>query len=207
MKSNIRNVAIALAIIALLSIAEMARAFYDPSSQRWLNRDPIEEDGGVNLYRFVGNSLPNFIDDFGLQCLEMLPRVMLDPPPVTPPRLMLPPPRPSIPPSGLLPNPFRPGSWGRIGPDGKFKEVWRLDQGKPGAPGWRGIDHLHFNGDKTHLPMDTPFSIGSDGSIINSVPTSITGPAPGGFKKESLPPSQSPQNKVLPVIVGDCPIS
>jgi RHS repeat-associated protein len=22
---------------------------------RWLNRDPIEEDGGINLYAFCGN--------------------------------------------------------------------------------------------------------------------------------------------------------
>ena len=29
--------------------------FYHPDLMRWLNRDPIEEDGGMNLFAFVGN--------------------------------------------------------------------------------------------------------------------------------------------------------
>lgn len=32
----------------------------------WLNRDPIEERGGLNLYGFVNNSPCNFNDPFGL---------------------------------------------------------------------------------------------------------------------------------------------
>src|SRR5262249_59422 len=28
------------------------RRFYDPSLQRWLNRDPISESGGLNLYSY-----------------------------------------------------------------------------------------------------------------------------------------------------------
>jgi len=39
--------------------------FYDPYNQRWLNRDPIEEDGGINLYTFVDNSPPNRVDPYG----------------------------------------------------------------------------------------------------------------------------------------------
>ena len=30
--------------------------FYSPSLMRWLNRDPIEEEGGLNLYGFCGNN-------------------------------------------------------------------------------------------------------------------------------------------------------
>ena len=30
--------------------------FYHPTLMRWLNRDPIEEDGGLNLYGFCGNA-------------------------------------------------------------------------------------------------------------------------------------------------------
>ena len=30
--------------------------FYSPVLRRWLNRDPIEEDGGLNLYGFCGNN-------------------------------------------------------------------------------------------------------------------------------------------------------
>ena len=40
--------------------------FYDPSLQRWLNRDPIEEVGGINLYTYVKNDPQNKIDPFGL---------------------------------------------------------------------------------------------------------------------------------------------
>jgi len=38
--------------------------FYDPGLQRWLNRDPIEEDGGINLYTFVANEPPDSIDPY-----------------------------------------------------------------------------------------------------------------------------------------------
>ena len=40
--------------------------FYDPNLQRWPNRDPIGERGGMNLYRFVGNSPVRRIDPVGL---------------------------------------------------------------------------------------------------------------------------------------------
>jgi len=40
--------------------------FYDPNTQRWLNRDPIEEDGGINLYRFAGNEPVMSFDSSGL---------------------------------------------------------------------------------------------------------------------------------------------
>lgn len=40
--------------------------FYDPNAQRWLNRDPIAEEGGINLYGFVANNPIGFIDLEGL---------------------------------------------------------------------------------------------------------------------------------------------
>jgi RHS repeat-associated protein len=39
--------------------------FYDPATQRWLNRDPIGEDGGGNLYRFNYNNSLAWIDPDG----------------------------------------------------------------------------------------------------------------------------------------------
>ncbi|MGO8928263.1 MAG: RHS repeat-associated core domain-containing protein [Limisphaerales bacterium] len=41
--------------------------FYEPSLQRWLNRDPISELGGLNLYRYVGNDPTTGLDNFGLR--------------------------------------------------------------------------------------------------------------------------------------------
>ncbi len=40
--------------------------FYDPNLQRWLNRGPIHEWGGWNLYAFVANNPISFGDLFGL---------------------------------------------------------------------------------------------------------------------------------------------
>jgi len=40
--------------------------FYDPNTQRWLNHDPVQERGGLNLYGFVLNNPVNFDDPLGL---------------------------------------------------------------------------------------------------------------------------------------------
>ncbi len=40
--------------------------YYDPSTGRWLNRDPIEESGGANLYCILGNQPGQLIDILGL---------------------------------------------------------------------------------------------------------------------------------------------
>jgi uncharacterized protein RhaS with RHS repeats len=39
---------------------------YSPGLGRWLSRDPIGENGGLNLYGFVGNDPVNFWDPLGL---------------------------------------------------------------------------------------------------------------------------------------------
>ena len=40
--------------------------FYSPALMRWLNRDPIEEEGGLNLYGFCGNMTFMYVDVLGL---------------------------------------------------------------------------------------------------------------------------------------------
>jgi len=41
--------------------------YYNANTGRWLNRDPLGEMGGVNLYGFVGNDGINYWDALGLQ--------------------------------------------------------------------------------------------------------------------------------------------
>ena len=41
--------------------------YYDSSNGRWLNRDPIGELGGFNIYGFVENDGINWVDSLGLE--------------------------------------------------------------------------------------------------------------------------------------------
>ena len=41
--------------------------WYDPRLGRWMTRDPVEEEGGWNLYAFVGNTPSQSIDALGLE--------------------------------------------------------------------------------------------------------------------------------------------
>jgi uncharacterized protein RhaS with RHS repeats len=45
--------------------------YYDPVHGRWPSRDPIGEDGGINLYGFVGNDGVGREDLLGLMSLGM----------------------------------------------------------------------------------------------------------------------------------------
>ena len=46
------------------------RRFYDANRARWINREPIAERGGINLYGFVRNNPPTFFDKLG--CLKWI---------------------------------------------------------------------------------------------------------------------------------------
>jgi RHS repeat-associated protein len=39
--------------------------FYEPNAQRWLNRDPIQEAGGLHLFRYARSAPMNRLDPFG----------------------------------------------------------------------------------------------------------------------------------------------
>ena len=52
---------------AASGLIDFGLRFYSPSMGRWINRDPLEEEGGINLYAMVGNSPVNDVDDYGLQ--------------------------------------------------------------------------------------------------------------------------------------------
>jgi hypothetical protein len=57
---------IALAVAVVFTTALNVQAWFDPSTERWASRDPLEEDGGDNLYGFVANDGINCDDAFGL---------------------------------------------------------------------------------------------------------------------------------------------
>lgn len=63
---------------------EAGYRFYDPNLQRWLSRDPIGEEGGINLYEFVNIEPIGFIDPDGLKswlCKRALNKKPGTPPP------------------------------------------------------------------------------------------------------------------------------
>jgi hypothetical protein len=63
--SSLKNRAPLLLLVLLLSF-QTASAFYDPGLQRWINRDPIEESGGINLHEFLGENPICLTDPLGL---------------------------------------------------------------------------------------------------------------------------------------------
>ena len=58
---------------SVLSIVTQAHAtrWYSPSTGRWFSRDPIEEEGGKNLYGFLGNDQVNKSDYLGLRGVKL----------------------------------------------------------------------------------------------------------------------------------------
>jgi hypothetical protein len=63
-----------IAGVVLLFAANQAHAFFDPNIGRFLNRDPIGEKGGPNLYAFVANNPLGFIDPFGTDFIAVASR-------------------------------------------------------------------------------------------------------------------------------------
>lgn len=52
--------------LAIALFPTLANAYYDPVQGRWCTRDPIGENGGENLYAFVGNHAVKGVDSVGL---------------------------------------------------------------------------------------------------------------------------------------------
>ncbi|WP_241823850.1 RHS repeat domain-containing protein [Vibrio splendidus] len=45
--------------------------FYSPYQRRWLNRDPLQEQGGINLYAYVNGDPLGYVDPDGQQALPI----------------------------------------------------------------------------------------------------------------------------------------
>ena len=52
-------------------VADYAYRYFDPLTGRWPSRDPIEEEGGLNLYGFVNNDGVDHHDKLGLISFQM----------------------------------------------------------------------------------------------------------------------------------------
>jgi hypothetical protein len=63
MNAKLRHLTKGISLLILLTAVHSAYAFYDPHVGRWVNRDPIGEVGGNNLYGFVRN-LPTMRVDY-----------------------------------------------------------------------------------------------------------------------------------------------
>jgi len=70
---------LSLPLLLVWLLSSIASAHYDPTLGRWLNRDPIEVEGGINLYGFVENDALNSTDYLGLDFIAAGSRP-LDPP-------------------------------------------------------------------------------------------------------------------------------
>jgi len=88
--------------------------FYDPNLQRWLNRDPLGEKGGINLYGFLDNKPLISVDPFGLADYSIPPLLSPKPPytipPTNPPGLVMPPGGGAGAPGGMPPGSTGPGN-------------------------------------------------------------------------------------------------
>lgn len=58
------------AICPLRQVQQSGLRFYKPDVGRWVNRDPMEEEGGVNLYSLVNNEPVRRSDVLGLASVD-----------------------------------------------------------------------------------------------------------------------------------------
>ena len=69
--NQLHKVLLMILVAMLLSTEAQAVLYwgraYEPNLQRWIQRDPIGEQGGINLYGFVGNNSLGYVDPLGLQ--------------------------------------------------------------------------------------------------------------------------------------------
>jgi RHS repeat-associated protein len=83
---------------------QVRNRYLHPKLGRWITRDPIGENGGYNLYLYVGNTPNNSIDALGLQFPGgvpiQVPWPTNVPPPNWPPNQPWPPPQPRDPGTG-----------------------------------------------------------------------------------------------------------
>jgi len=71
MRTNIKPLVLALGFGLLLLAPRRACAYYNPSTGKWINRDPIEEEGGRNLYALLSGDALNNCDNLGQKAIHL----------------------------------------------------------------------------------------------------------------------------------------
>lgn len=72
MNTKLRKlVLVGFGVVLLFSSANHVSAFYNPSAGRWLNRDPLGEEGEKNLHAFVANKPMRLVDPLGLSSVPV----------------------------------------------------------------------------------------------------------------------------------------
>jgi hypothetical protein len=133
---------------------QCAQCFYDPGLQRWLNRDPFAENGGINLYSFAGNRAPDEVDPWGWSDENAPPGSVSGPNP----NPGFPNPNPILPGSGQVPPGYNPG-W-PTGFDSRGPYVQDPTTGRkfyPHPEDWRHWPHYDWkdqNGDEGRYPQN-----------------------------------------------------
>ena len=178
----------------------------------WLNHDPIQENGGINLYGFVFNSSLNLIDPIGFQCL------LFEPPPVLP-----------IPPELIdeaiqlnrgaarvpLPDGRKLDLFGKPHPDENGNPVPTPHVHEPKDPHPSPYDELYPRGNQAIPRPATPQDIqdainhlqggnGSAGGCSNCNQNNPSFTYPKGMQPPSDTNAESPQ-PWHPRIIGGCP--
>jgi hypothetical protein len=65
-----RTVTPSLALLTWLLASQTGHCSYNPTTGRWLNRDPVEESGGPNLYGFAINRPLSVVDYLGAAAIS-----------------------------------------------------------------------------------------------------------------------------------------
>ena len=55
-----------------MGLYDFGLRFYSAGLGRWINRDPLKEDGGINLYAMTGNDSVNSVDPYGLKKVRVV---------------------------------------------------------------------------------------------------------------------------------------
>jgi RHS repeat-associated protein len=166
--------------------------YYDPNLQRWLNKDPISEQGGINLYEFALNSPEIIVDKNGKKPVFNDPTKGGFPgegQPISDPGNK-PTTDPTAPPQGNLGGPGSPGASGLAGLPGLLNP----EHGDDDTAGWTPIQSaMQCWKQSGHTdPFAPPAVFGAGGT---PPPTSSAGPMqplPPLPSVPSFPPFQPP---------------